>query len=126
MNIRIFSRNITEGLTRIYNLTNYDFSTQTSHFTQNNSADRLSRTSIPFVQRKYELRGSPWVMPIASYEFPPAFFVWKAISKIVDLFCIRGLSGPPLTNLRWMATYSSTLCLMFVMAVLLLIMLGRS
>lgn len=120
--LKNFSENIVQGLTKIYSLTNYD-SSFVPEISQNITSNY--RASFPFIKRKYDLRGSVWVMPMASYEFPPAFYLWKGASKAIDLVLIRGLKGPPVTNLRWMASYASTLCFLLVVFVLGLLFFGR-
>lgn len=62
--------------------------------------------------RRDEVRSSPWLAPIARYEFPPAFYLWMAVAKMIDILLIRGLRSFPRTNLRWMTSYSSTLMLL--------------
>lgn len=84
-------------------------------------SNRYSKVNVPFTRRSIELNGSPWVMPIASYEFAPAFYFWMCVAKVIDWICIRGLTTVPLTNLRWLASYKSTAIFMAIVVILLLL-----
>lgn len=119
--MKAYTENIQRGLTEIYKIGKGEYVERKPIYSEIN----LERMYYPLISHT-DVRGSPWLAPIAEYESSVAFYFWMSIAKALDFLMIRGLKGYPRTNLRWLCSYTNTIIISVVLFILIFFGLSRS